>query len=148
MATLCPMTIVEAKIEEINKLLDLGKHYEIFTILNELMKEYGNDENIVRLLASVTFKLLLKSEKYRYTELIQHIMNKAESDFFDPTLCSYVVGILLLLETDTKDEVIINIAERMIAMAPDLLKKIMNQLPKDIFRPQLKEKIQRELSLK
>ena len=147
MATLCPMTIVKAKIDEINNLLDSQKHYEIFTILNELMNEYGNDENIVRLLASSVFKLLLKSEEFRCTELLQHVMDKAESNFFDPTLCCYVVGILLLLETETKDETIEEIAGRMSAMSPELLTKILKQLPKNCHRSALKDKIQRELGL-
>ena len=148
METLCSMDIVKSKIDEVNKLLNEKKFYEVFTILNELKEQYGNDENIVRLLAVGVFRLLIRNEKYRYNELIQHIMNKAESNFFDPTLCCYVVGILLLLETETKDEIIKEIAERMTTMAPDLFKKVLGQLPENICRPDLKKEIERELASK
>ncbi len=148
METLCPMDIVNSKINEVNNLLDEKKFYEVFTILNELKEQFGNDENIVRLLAVGIFRLLIRNEKYRYNDLIQHIMDKAESNFFDPTLCCYAVGILLLLETETKEKTIKEVAERMITMAPDLLKKVLSQLPEEIYRPKLKKEIERELGSK
>jgi hypothetical protein len=141
-ADTCPMPLLQSKLDEINDLFKEKKYYEIFSNIETLNNEYGNDENVVRLLAITIFKSLVKNEKYRYNDLLQHVLNKAQDNFFDYVLCPYVVGILLLLETNTKDEVILEIAQRMIKMNPELLTKVLNELPKDIFRKDLKRVIE------
>jgi tRNA nucleotidyltransferase (CCA-adding enzyme) len=138
----CPKQLLTTKIEEINSLFKEQKYYEILTIINQLKQNYGNDDNIVRLLAITVFKLLIKGEKYRYNELLQYILDKAELNFFDHILCSYVVGLLLLLETETKDEVVKEIAQRMAKMSPGTMRNVIDLLPKDIFRPNLKQDIE------
>lgn len=141
----CPKHLLDIKIEEINGLFKEDKCYEILTIINQLKEEYGNDDNIIRLLAITMFKLLIKSEKYRYNDLIQYALDKAEKNFFDYILCSYVVGILLLIETETKDEVIEEIAQRMAKMSPGILRNVLELLPKNIFRSDLKKRIEKTL---
>jgi hypothetical protein len=142
-SSVCPRHLLHAKIEEINNLFQENKCYEILTIINELKTEYGNDDNITRLLAITIFKLLIKSEKYRYNELIQYVLDKAQLNFFDNILCSYCVGILLLLETQTKDEVIKEIALRMSKMSPCTLRNVLDLLPKKIYRLELKKDIEK-----
>ena len=93
----CPIHLLKNKIDEINNLFQDKKYYEILTNLNFLKNKYGNDENVNRLLSIASFKLLLKGEKYRDNELLQFIMDKAEKNFFDTVLCSYITGILLLI---------------------------------------------------
>jgi hypothetical protein len=142
-ADTCSMPLLQTKLDEINNLFKEKKYYEVFSNIEALNNEYGNDENIVRLVAITIFKLLTKNEKYRYNDLLQHVLNKAQDNFFDYILCPYVVGLLLLLETDTKDEVILKIAQRMIKMNPKLLTNVLNELPNDIYRKDLKEVIKR-----
>jgi hypothetical protein len=67
-SSVCPRHLLHAKIKEINNLFQENKCYEILTIINELKTEYGNDDNITRLLAITIFKLLIRSEKYRYSQ--------------------------------------------------------------------------------
>jgi len=138
----CPRHLLNAKIEEINSLFQEKKYYEILTIINQLREEYGNDDNVIRLLAVTIFKLLIRDEKYRYNDLIQYVLDKAQLNFFDNILCSYVIGILLLIETETKDEIIEEIARRMAKMSPGTMRNILDLLPKEIFRPELKKKIE------
>lgn len=142
----CPMHLLQSKIDEINNLFQEKKYYEILTITNQLRNDYGNDDNITRLLAITTFKLLIKNEKYRYNDLIQYILDKAELNFFDYILCSYCVGILLLLETQTKDIVIKEIAQRMSKMSPGILRHVLDLLPNNVYRPELKKEIEEILS--
>jgi len=141
----CPIHLLKNKIDEINNLFQDKKYYEVLTNLNFLKNQYGNDENINRLLSIASFRLLLKGEKYRDNELLQFIMDRAEKNFFDTILCSYATGILLLIETKTKDKVIKEIGSRMIKMSPEIFKNILNMLPDKIDRPNLKKQFQKEI---
>lgn len=141
-SSLCPMHLLKTKIADINKLFEENKHYEILTIINQLKEEYGNDENINRLMAVTVFKLLLKSEKYRYNNLIQFILDKAEENFFDSVLCSYVIGILILIETGTEDDIIREMVKRVIKMSPETLRNVINLLPQMVYRTNLKKEIE------
>jgi len=144
-SSLCPMHLLKGKLDEINRLFDEEKYYEILTIINQMKNEYGNDENVIRLLAVTNFKLLLKGEKYRHNEMLQFVLDKAERNFFDGILCSYAVGILLLIETSTKDEVIEEIGSRMAKMSPGTLRNILESLPANIFRPNLKHELEKKI---
>jgi tRNA nucleotidyltransferase/poly(A) polymerase len=144
-ASVCPKHLLKSKFDQISGLFQEQKYYEVLTILNQLRQEYGNDENITRLLAISSFKLLVNSRKCRHNDLIQYVMDKAQVNFFDATLCSYALGILLLLETETKDEVILEVAERTKNMSPETLKDVLSFLPNDISRPELKKKIEKML---
>jgi len=83
--------------------------------------------------------------KKTMNELIQYVLDKAQLNFFDNILCSYCVGILLLLETQTKDEVIKEIALRMSKMSPGTLRNVLDLLPKKIYRTELKKEIEKLL---
>ena len=73
------------------------------------------------------------------------IFKKAEDNFFDVPLCSFVLGILLLLDTATEDEVILEIGQRLIKMSPGIVKTIFDMLPKDIDRKDLKIQLEKIL---
>ena len=134
----CPMHLFKQRQKEICTLKKEKKYYEILTILNELKKNYGKDENVIRLIAINILPLLIRDEKFRDNNLIQHIFTKAKSNFFDPVLCSFVVGILILLKTSTHDEIVLEIGERMTKMAPGLLRMVLEMLPKEIANKHLK----------
>jgi len=142
--SICPMHLFNAKLEEINNLFTQDKPYEVLTILDDLRKEYGDDESVVRLLSIATFKLLLKGEKYRHNNLIQHILDKAEKNFFDSTLCAYVVGILILIPTKTEKGIIKEVGERVLNMAPSTLKKVINMLPEKVYHEDLRKEFGNE----
>ena len=66
--------------------------------------------------------------------------------FFDSVLCSFVLGTLLLIDTATEDEVLMEIANRMIKMSPGTIKTVLNMLPDKINRPHLKKEIENKLN--
>jgi len=137
----CPMTVMESEISNINDLLGKGNYYEVLTILNKLKDQYGGDDNITRILALTALQLVIKDEKYRCNDLIQYVMDKATENFFDDILCTYTLGMLILLETSTEPKVINIIAERMLKMAPDRVKKMIQMLPEKVFHPDIKAKL-------
>ncbi len=145
MEVTCPMTVLDNKLNKVNELMRENKNYEVLTILNELKEQYGNDENVVRLIAIATLKLLVKDEEYRHNELIQHIMDKASENFFDYQLCPYILGILLLLESSTDAKAIRNIADRMIKMAPKTVEKVIKMLPEKVYHADIKTEIEQKL---
>ena len=142
--SICPMHLFNSKLEEVNKLFRENKHYEILTTLNELKEHYGEDESVVRLLAIATLKILIVDDLYRNNDLIQHILDKAEKNFFDSTLCAYVVGILVLISTSTEKSVIKEVAERVLNMAPETLKKVIDMLPEKVYHEDLKKEFSNE----
>ena len=141
-SSVCPRHLLNAKIDEINTLLHEQKYYEALTLVTQLKEEYGNDDNITRLVAITCFKLLVVSEKYRHNDLLQYALDKAQLNFFDYILCSYSVGILLLIETQTEDDIVKEIAQRMVKMSPGTLRNVLEALPKNVFRPKLKKEIE------
>jgi len=145
-ASTCPKHLLDKRLEEINNCFKEKKYYEILTIANELKDGYGNDEKVTEILSNTVFKLLLKGEKYRYNDLIQYILDKAQLNFFDYVLCSYCVGILLLIETRTEDKVIMEIVNRISKMSPEHLKKVIDFLPNDIYKKELKKEIEKVLT--
>jgi len=144
-ASLIPIPLLKKKIEEVNKLFSEKKYYEVFSTIDQLREEYGNDENVTRLLAISSFKLLLKGEEYRYNDLLNYVMEKATMNFFDHILCSYALGILILIETQTEEKPIKIIGERMLKMSPSTLKNVLNMLPNKVFRPKIKKELLEKL---
>jgi len=138
----CSQHLFNSKREKMNELLKEKHYYEVFSVVREIKNEFPNDEKIVKLIAHFMFELLLESVEYRNAEILQHIFTKAEDNFFDTVLCSYVFGILVLLETETEKEIIEQIGERMTKMAPGFLKTVIKKLPKDVFHPDLKKKFE------
>jgi len=138
----CPQLLLINKIETINNLYKEEKYYEIFSIISDLHKKYNNDDNVARLIIKALFRLLLIDKKYKNIDLIQDVLNKSKDNFFDPILCCYAVGILLLLETKTQENIILDIAKRMIKMAPEKIKKVLDLLPQNIYHEKLKNEIE------
>ena len=142
--SICPSHLFRKKNEEIIKAIKNGNYYEVFSILNNLKDEY-KDEKISRLIAVNMLKLLLIDEKYRNNELIQYIFDKADEGFFDHVLCSYVFGILLLIETKTEEDIIKTIGNRMLKMSPGTLKTVLNMLPEKVYRSKIKKEFENKL---
>lgn len=141
-SVICPMHLLQSKIDKINELYKTERDFEILTILKQLKNEYGRDEKITRLIASVLLDLLIINSQLKDNELLIYLFDKAKSCFFDTILCSYVLGLLLLLNTKTKDDVIKEMGSRMAQMAPELLKSVLNKLPPTIAKQQLKKEIE------
>ena len=144
-ASTCPMHLFREKNKEITSLLNDKKYYEAFTLLRQIKEEY-RDEKVLRLIAYNILKLLLIDEKYRDEELLNYIFNKAMDGFFDPVLCSSVLGILLLINTATEDEVIEEIGTRMSHMSPGTLQTILDMLPEKIDRPKIRKLLKLKLN--
>ena len=128
----------------VNELIASNKLYEAQTILEQLADEY-RDEKVMRFIAKASLKLLCKDDKLRNDRMLDKVFHRAERDFFDSDLCSNVVGILLLIETPTEDEVISEIGNRMTKMAPDVMGEILTNLPQKISRPHLKKELEAKL---
>jgi hypothetical protein len=143
--TTCPMPLLNEKIEEINELFWENKYYEIMSICDQLQKEYGQDENVSRLIAVSVFGVLSRDLKYQNNNVLLYLFEKAEKNIFDYVLCSYVLGILLLIETETDKNTIVNIGKRVITMCPTLVKKIFEKLPHKIFHNKLKNKLEKTI---
>jgi len=146
-ATTCPMHLLRTKIDDVRKLLDEKKYYEVFSTLSNLQAEYPNDERVVRMLALYNFKLLVVDEKYRSSDTLQHIFNKAEENFFDSSLCAYVWGLLVLLETQTKNETICEIGNRVLKMAPGILRGVIDSLNGiKVYQPEILKAFKEKLN--
>lgn len=142
--TTCSMHLLKSKIDEVNVLFGQKKYYEIIAILSQLRNEYDGDENIIRLIASSLFNIMSKTnDKFKNNDIIDYVFEKAESNFFDYVLCSYVLGILLIIDTPTKDKIVKDVAKRVITMSPELVKKIFKKLPKKVFRNKLRKKLEK-----
>jgi len=145
MSSTCPMHLLKSKIEDINTALGEKEFYKVSQTLKELKEDYGKDENILRLIAISTFKLLLEGEKHKDADVLSYLFKYAEKNFFDTILCSYVLGILMLIRTPTEDTILKEIGERMAKMSPGTVKSVLSKLPKDIYRPELKKDIEKLL---
>lgn len=137
----CPMHLFNSKINNIKTTLSCEKYYETVTILKSLKDEYGNDENVTRLIANVMFIILTKDQTLRDNDLLDFLFKKAEDNFFDHDLCAYVLGMLIMLKTPTEDKVIKQVGNRVLKMNKELLTKILNSLPKNIENPKIKEEL-------
>lgn len=138
----CPMHLFNQKKKEIKDKIQKGNLVESITIMNELKDQYGEDEKVYQLIAKQLFFSLLKNRKNKQNEILQYVFSKAEKNFFDPIVCIYSIGSLLLLKTNTKSETILKIAKRMQKMSPELLKFVINKLPSDIPDKKTKQKIE------
>jgi len=145
MDSVCPNSLLKKRTEQMNNAFKNKKYYEAATLIKELKEDYGNDDRITRLAAITMFKLLLKNEKYRDNNFLDYIFHKAEANFFDTILCPYAVGILLLIETATEDDIVKEVGTRMAKMSPGTLRTVLDMLPKDIDRPNLKKEFEKML---
>jgi len=139
--SVCPMHLLKTCMSQIKDLYKEKRYYEILTILKEFKNEYGNDERVVRMIALNALKLLILDGKLRDNDLLQHIFNKAEDSFFDTVLCSSSIGILLIINSGTEDNVIKEMAMRIAKMAPGTLQSVLDILPSDMPKHELKNQI-------
>ena len=135
--SVCPMHLLKAKISQINELYKEQHFFEIITTLKQLKDDYGNDEKVSRFIAITLFELLRLDPKLRDNNILEYLFDKAEHNFFDTVLCSYVVGLLLLLKTSTEDKIIKEIANRMINMSPGILRSVLDKLPQNSNKTKL-----------
>jgi len=140
--SVCPMHLLKTRMSQIKDLYKEKRAYGILTILKEFKNEYGNDERVVRMIALNALKLLILDGKLRDNDLLQHIFNKAEDSFFDTVLCSSTIGILLIINSGTEDNVIKEMAMRIAKMAPGTLQSVLDILPSDMPKHELKNQIQ------
>ena len=139
----CPKQLLETKIKNINEALKDKRYFEVLTIANELKDNYGNDENVVRVLAKVIFELA-KNNECQDNNLIQFVLDKAQKNFFDDSICPYVVGVLLLINSHIEDEVIMEMGKRMNKMAPKSMKNMLELLPEKVNREDLRRELKNE----
>ena len=136
----CPKQLLETKIKNINEALKDKRYFEVLTIANELKDNYGNDENVIRVLAKVIFELA-KYNECQDNNLIQFVLDKAQKNFFDDSICPYVVGVLLLINSHIEDKVIMEMGKRMNKMAPKSMKNMLELLPEKVNREDLRREL-------
>lgn len=125
----CSQQLIHQKSEDINKLFEGDRLYEINSILKELIKDYSKNEQIARLVTICTFKILCKNAELKDNNILQYIFEYANENFFDYIIGSYVLGILLITNTATKDDVVLEIANRMNKLSPSNLKFVIELIP-------------------
>lgn len=130
----CPQHLIRQKSEDINKLFAEGRLYEVNSTIKELIKEYGKNEQVARLVALCTFKILCKDSELKDINILQYIFDYAKDNFFDYIIGAYVIGILLITDTDTKDEVIIEVATRTSKLSPGNMKYVLELIPNKKIR--------------
>jgi len=125
----CSQQLIHQKSEDINKLFENDRLYEINSILKELIKDYSKNEQIARLVTICTFKILCKNMELKDNNILQYIFGYANENFFDYIIGSYVLGILLITDTSTKEDVVLEIANRMNKLSPSNLKFVIELIP-------------------
>jgi tRNA nucleotidyltransferase (CCA-adding enzyme) len=140
--TICSKHLLNKKIFTIKTLLKENKEIEALTIVEDLLENYEADEDVVKNMALFLFKILLINPKLRNNKTLLILFNKAEENFFDIILNASVLGLLLMLETGTKDEVIKEVASRVYHLSPENYQKVIDMIPKErIIKPKLLENI-------
>lgn len=114
-------------------------------LMDDLMKAYGGDEKVSRLIARELFYASAKEPMTKNAALMQYVFSNAEKNFFDPVLCTYALGMLLMFSTATDKKEIEKISNRMVKMAPENLKEVLGHLPENIFHRGLRERIEKKL---
>ena len=118
-----------------------------FSNLKKLKEEYGNDERVVRLVAISMLKILSKKPELRDNNIIQYAFDKAERSFYDAVLSSYVLGLLILLKTGTKQEDILDMGLKTSNMSPGILRTVLDSLPEEVYHKEVKQKLKAHLEL-
>ena len=143
----CPQHLFHKKFIDIYKLLGENKELEAISNLRKLKEEYGNDERVVRLVAISMLKILSKKPELRDNNIIQYTFEKAETSFYDAVLSSYVLGLLILLKTGTKQEDIFDMGLKTSNMSPGILRTVLDSLPEEVYNKEVKQKLRAHLEL-
>jgi len=130
-ASTCSAQIIQQKTANIRELFNANKTREAVSVMNGLRESFGNDEKITRLIAINTFKSLIKDSGTRDNNLVQYVFDKATENFFDSVLNAYALGILLITKTATNDNVLREVASRVLKMSPGILRSVVDALPKE-----------------
>jgi len=125
----CPQHLIHQKSEDVNNLFEKGKLYEINSVLKELIKEYSKSEQVARLVTICTFKILCKDSSLKDINILQYIFDYAKENFFDYIIGAYVIGILLIINTATKEDVILEVAQRTSKLSPGNFKFVLESIP-------------------
>ena len=133
----CPKHLLFNKIEKILEAIEEKNSDKAITLMIDLKKDGGEDESVYEHIASCMFQTLLFDRSKRNLDLLTYIFKKAEDNFFNVELCIPILGILLLLNTGTKDEVIEKVSKRMNNMAHNELQAMLNKLPEDAHNKKL-----------
>lgn len=141
----CSTFLFDQKCDDVNKAFKEGRIQESLTILKNLKDEYGNDERIMHLTAKIVFNAMRSNRKYTDAELVNYLVDVSNKEFFDGVLCSFVAGILYMMDKAVDKETLENISRRMTKMNPLLFKKILEALPQDIRYNDTKNNFARKL---
>ena len=130
-ASSCPKHLLFQKVDAILEAIDDDNSDKALTLIIDLKEENEDDDSVCEKVADCMFKTILLDKSKKNLDILTYIFNRAEKNFFNVDLCVPVLGILLLLNTGTKNDVIELIGERMGNMAPDDLNAMLDQLPED-----------------
>jgi len=127
----CSKQLLCQKSKEIDSLIKADKLYEANSVMKELQEEYGKSEEVTRLIAVNSLKILIKDQSLRDNNILQKLFDYAHDNFFDYILGAYVLGIILLLDTSTKESVIMEVAQRTAKLSPGTLMSVIDLLPRE-----------------
>lgn len=125
----CPKHLLDQKNNDIKNEITNKNFYGANSIMKELLEEYGKDECVSRLIALNSLNILIQNQKFRDNNILQCLFDAAKNNFFDYILGAYVLGILLLIDTETEEKVIKEVATRVSNLSPGTMKYVLSLLP-------------------
>jgi tRNA nucleotidyltransferase (CCA-adding enzyme) len=140
-ASACPKHLLFSKLDEILEAIDEKNGDKAITLILDLKNENEDDESVYEEIGSSMLKVLLFDKTKRNLEILSYLFEKAERNFFNSELCVPVLGILLLVKTGTKTEIIEEIYKRMENMAKDKLEEMLDQLPNDCYHKSMVKRL-------
>jgi len=139
--------LLSQKVQDIENAMSQDFDYMAFKIMEGLTEQYGNDERVSHIVSKTVFNAVAKDKnKNQHNNLIEYVFRKASREFFDDIICTYALGILLTIKTDTEEVAIEKLANKMLKMNPALLKEVISKLPEEIAHESIKKNINRKLS--
>jgi len=127
----CPKHLFEQKETDIKNALSAKNPIEATSTINRLMKDYEEDDDVMRLAAMTCYRSMLLDEKTRDNNLLQKVFSYAEKNFAEPVTNAYVTGILLLIDTPTPEENIKEIGIKCARLSPSAMLHVIDILPSE-----------------
>ena len=140
-ASSCPKHLLSSSLEKIKALIKHKNAVQAMSIVRELKGDFEEDEDVIEEIAKATFDILLLDQSQKDVDVLKPVFESSEKNFFNTKICIPVLGILLLIKTGTKDEVIEEIFERMVNMDREGLFEMLSKLPKSCYRSKLADKL-------